>query len=134
MILFFISACTSIAESEREGMPDQVKKPSCRRLFFGVTTEEFQSDRIESATGGEVRHRQIDKGDQPSGQSPSLSLPWQKLLLTVLVSLVEFVNAAGGVNELDFACVEWVRCVGDLDLYNRILNSVNHEGLFGLGA
>ena len=63
-----------------------------------------------------------------------LSFPLQELLLTVLVSLVEFVNTTGGVNELDFACVEWVRGVGDLDLHNRILNSVNNESLFGLGA
>ena len=32
----------------------------------------------------------------------------QKLFLAALVSLVEFVNATGGVNKLDFASVEWV--------------------------
>ena len=63
-----------------------------------------------------------------------LSFPVQKLLLAVLVSLVEFVDAAGCVNKLDFASVEWVRCVGDLDLYDRILNAVNNDGLFCLGA
>ena len=67
-------------------------------------------------------------------RSLCLSFPWQKLLLTVLVSLVEFVDASGGVNELDFTGVEWVRGVGDLDLYNRILNSVNNESLFCLRA
>lgn len=61
-----------------------------------------------------------------------LSLSVRKLFLAVLVSLVEFVDSSGGVNELDFACVERVGCVGDLDFDNRILNSVNNEGLFCL--
>ena len=56
----------------------------------------------------------------------------RSLFLAVLVSLVEFVNAAGGVNKLDLASVERVRGVGDLNLYNRILNTVNHQSLFGL--
>lgn len=58
----------------------------------------------------------------------------QKLFLAILVSLVEFVNATGGVNKLDFASVEWVRSVGNLDLYNRIGYTVNLESLFGLCA
>ena len=49
------------------------------------------------------------------------------LLLTILVTLVEFVNAAGGVNELDFTGIEGVRCVGNLNLYNRIFNTVNNQ-------
>ena len=61
-------------------------------------------------------------------------VPVQKLFLAALVSLVEFVNATGGVNKLDFASVEWVRCVGNLDLHNRVGNSVNLESLFGLSA
>lgn len=69
-----------------------------------------------------------------STASFGLSFPVQKLLLTVLVSLVEFVDAAGCVNEFDFASVEWVRCVGNLDLYDRVLNAVNNDGLLCLGA
>ena len=33
------------------------------------------------------------------------------LLLTILVTLVEFVNTAGGINELNLTGVERVRCV-----------------------
>ena len=63
-----------------------------------------------------------------------LSVPEKILLLAVLVPLLEFVDATGGVNELDFASVERVRCVGNLNLHNRILDSVNYESLFGLSA
>ncbi len=74
------------------------------------------------------------KAVEPSTAFLLLSLSVRKLFLAVLVSLVEFVDASGGVNELDFACVERVGCVGDLDLDNRIFDSVNNEGLFSLCA
>lgn len=83
---------------------------------------------VKEVTGTKTKKQKVNV------PSVCLSLPWQKLLLAVLVSLVEFVDASGGVNELDFTGVERVRGVGDLDLDNRILNSVNFEGLFGLGA
>ena len=54
------------------------------------------------------------------------------LFPAVLVSLVEFVDATGGVNELDLASVEGVRGVGDLNLHNRVLDAVHHQSLFGL--
>ena len=57
-----------------------------------------------------------------------------RLFLAVLVSLVEFVDATGGVNELDLASVEGVRGVGDLNLHDRVLDAVHHESLFGLSA
>lgn len=53
------------------------------------------------------------------------------LLLTILVTLVEFVNTAGGINELNLTGVERVRGVRDLDLYDRIFNAVNFKGLLG---
>ena len=58
----------------------------------------------------------------------------RRLFLAVLVSLVEFVDATGGVNELDLASVEGVRGVGDLNLHDRVLDAVHHESLFGLSA
>lgn len=50
------------------------------------------------------------------------------LLLSVLVPLVEFVNTTGGVNELDFTGVERMRGIGDLNLDDGVLNTINHEG------
>ena len=65
-----------------------------------------------------------------------LVLKKYRLFLGVLlaVAAVEFVDAAGGVNELDFASVEGVRGVGDLNLHDRVLNTIHHESLFGLSA
>ena len=50
-----------------------------------------------------------------------------RLLLSALVSLIEFVNTSGGIDKLDFACVERMGGVGNLDFHNRVLNAVNHE-------
>ena len=63
-----------------------------------------------------------------------LSLKQSRLFLPVLVPLVEFVNAAGGVDDLDFAGVEGMGCVGNLNLHEGILDSVNNKGLLGGGA
>ena len=56
------------------------------------------------------------------------------VLVFLAVTAVEFVNAAGGVNEFDFTGVERVGCVGNLDLYYGILNAFNNDGLFCVSA
>ena len=56
------------------------------------------------------------------------------LFLSVLVSLVELVNATGGVNDLDLAGVEGMRGVGDLNLHKRIFNTFDLDGLLGIDA
>lgn len=50
-------------------------------------------------------------------------------LLPLCVSLVELVNATCCVDELHLTCVEWVRCVRDFELYNRISNSIDFDSL-----
>ena len=57
-----------------------------------------------------------------------------KELLLLCVSLVELINTTCGVNELHLTCVEWVRCVRDLELYNRVLNALDFDGLLGVRA
>jgi hypothetical protein len=56
------------------------------------------------------------------------------LFLSCLVSLIEHINTAGGIDNLGLAGVEGVRCVGNLDLYERILDTVDGDGLLGGGA
>ena len=56
------------------------------------------------------------------------------LLLPALVSLIELVYAACGIDELDLAGVKRMGSVGDFHLYYGILDSVHHQSLFGLGA
>ncbi len=58
----------------------------------------------------------------------------KKLFLSALVPLIEHINASGGIDDLGLAGVERVRCVGDLKLHERIFNTVNGDGLLGVGA
>ena len=51
------------------------------------------------------------------------------LFLSALVSLIELVNTAGSIDELDFAGVERMRGVGNLYLNYRVLNSFHFDGL-----
>ena len=57
-----------------------------------------------------------------------------KELLLLCVSLVELINTTCCVNELHLTCVEWVRCVRDLELYNRVLNALDFDGLLSVRA
>ena len=54
--------------------------------------------------------------------------------LLLAVTAVEFINAAGGVDELHLTSVERVRCVRNLDLYYRVLNAFDSDGLLGVGT
>ena len=63
-----------------------------------------------------------------------LSCRKKRLFLPALVSLVELVNATGGVNDLDLAGVEGMRGVGNLNLHKRILNTLDDDGLLGIDA
>ena len=56
------------------------------------------------------------------------------LFPSALVSLIELVHAAGGVDEFDLAGVERMRRIGDLKLNYRILNTFNHNRLLGRSA
>ena len=61
--------------------------------------------------------------------------PWAEcLFLPVLVSLIEPVDAAGGIHELHLARIERMGSVGNLKLHQRVLNAFDLEGLFGIGA
>ena len=57
-----------------------------------------------------------------------------ELLLAGLVTLIELVNSAGGVDDLDFAGVERMRGVGNLNLHERIFNPFDLDGLLGVDA
>ena len=63
-----------------------------------------------------------------------LSIGIGATILAGLVTLIELVNSAGGVDDLDFAGVERMRSVGNLKLYEGVLNAVDHDGLLGVGA
>ena len=54
--------------------------------------------------------------------------------LFFLVSPVEFVDAAGSVHELHLSCIERVRRIRDLDLHNRVFNTLNLDGLLSVCA
>ena len=56
------------------------------------------------------------------------------LLLAALVTLIEHINTTGAVDNLHLAGVERVRRVGNLKLYEGVLNAVDHDGLLGVGA
>ena len=60
-------------------------------------------------------------------------MSWKKLLL-LCVSLVEFVNTTSGIYELHLTCVEWVRCVRDLELNNWVLYAIDLDGLLSVRA
>ena len=57
---------------------------------------------------------------------------WAGLLLAVLVALVEFVHAAGGVDELHLSGIERMGGVGDLDLHEGIGHALDVDGLPGV--
>lgn len=63
-----------------------------------------------------------------------LVLPAQKLFLAGLVSLIEHINSAGGIDDLHLAGVERVRCVRNLKLHERVFNSFDGDGLLARGA
>lgn len=54
------------------------------------------------------------------------------LLLAALVALVEFVHAAGCVDKFHLSCIERMRGVGNLDLYERISDALYIDGLTGV--
>ena len=58
----------------------------------------------------------------------------QVLFLAGLVTLIELVNTAGGIDDLHLAGVEGVRSVGNLKLHKRILNTFDDYRLLGGGA
>ena len=58
----------------------------------------------------------------------------KKLFLSVLVSLIEHINSSSGVDNLGLAGVEWVRCVGNLDLNERVGNTFDLKSLLGVHA
>jgi hypothetical protein len=58
----------------------------------------------------------------------------EELLLAVLVTLIEHINTAGGIDDLHLAGVERVRCVGNLKLYEGVLDTVNGDVLLAGGA
>ena len=55
-------------------------------------------------------------------------------LFVFLVSLIEFVDAAGCVHEFHLSCIERVGCVGDFDFYYRILYAVDFESFLRVCA
>ena len=55
----------------------------------------------------------------------------KELLLPGLVSLVELVNTAGGIDDFHLAGVEGMRRVRNLKLHERVFNAVNHERVLG---
>ena len=57
-----------------------------------------------------------------------------KELLPLCVSLIEFINTTCCINKLHLTSVEWVRCVGNLEFYNRVLNAINLDGLLCVRA
>ena len=63
-----------------------------------------------------------------------LVLDRRKLLLAGLVSLVEHINSAGGVDDLHLAGVERVRRVRNLKLYEGVFNTVDGDVLLAGGA
>ena len=56
------------------------------------------------------------------------------LFPSALVSLIELVHAAGGVDEFDLAGVVRMRRVGDLKLDYGVFNTFHHDGLLGRSA
>lgn len=56
------------------------------------------------------------------------------LFLSALVSLIEHINATGGIDDFGLAGVERMRSVGNLDLYERIFNALDYNGLLGCSA
>ena len=63
-----------------------------------------------------------------------LLLSGEVLLLPGLVSLIEHINSAGGVDNLGLACVERVRAAGDLKLHYRVLNSIDNNRFLRIHA
>ena len=58
----------------------------------------------------------------------------RRLFPAGLVSLIEHINSAGAVDDFHLAGVERVRCVGNLKLYERVLNTVNGDVLLAGSA
>ena len=56
------------------------------------------------------------------------------LFLSVLVSLIEHINTTGGIDDFGLTGVERMRCIGNLDLYERIFNALDNDGLLGRSA
>ena len=76
-----------------------------------------------------------NKKRMPHFGSPSFcTVCREELFLLACVSLIEFVNAACGVNEFHLTGVEWVRCVGNLEFHYWVFNTFNLNGLSGVGA
>jgi hypothetical protein len=70
----------------------------------------------------------------PGTRAACLSVSLEGLLLASLVTLVELVHTAGGVDDLHLAGVEGVRSVGNLKLHKRILNTFDSYRLLCVGA
>ena len=77
---------------------------------------------------------QHKKTDRNIPLQPVLLLIRGSLLLPGLVSLIEHINSAGGVDNLGLACVERVRAAGDLKLHYRVLNSINNNRFLCVNA
>ena len=97
---------------------------------------EYHQNVYTGAAGRKVRSRAYKKREGVFLVGIHLLLFREKdnLFLSALVSLVELVHAAGGVDEFDFAGVERMRSVGNLNLNYRILNTFNLDGLLGGSA
>lgn len=61
-----------------------------------------------------------------------MGLPF--LFLAIFITLIELVDATGGIDEFDFSCVEWVRSVRDLDLDDWVSYTVHLKSVLGGGA
>ena len=77
---------------------------------------------------------QHKKTDRNIPLQPVLLLIRGSLLLPGLVSLIEHINSAGGVDNLGLACVERVRAAGDLKLHYRVLNSIDNNRFLRIHA
>ena len=77
----------------------------------------------------------VKKRNRPKYISVDFLVPYVlEELLLLCVSLVELINATCSVDELHLTCVEWVRCVRDLELNNRILDALDFDGLLCVRA
>ena len=58
----------------------------------------------------------------------------EELFCLLCVSLIELVNTTSCINELHLTSVEWVRCVRDLKLDHRVLNTLDFDSLLSVSA
>lgn len=61
--------------------------------------------------------------------------PKNRLFVPFLVALVELIDTSCRIHKNILSCIERMRCIGDIQLYHRVLLSVfKHDSFLGVGS